>query len=148
MRSEAKTVEEYLEGLPEDRRMVVSEIRQLILENIPSGYVETMNWGMISYEIPLERYPTTYNKQPLSYIGLAAQKNNYSLYLTCAYADAEQAALLQEGFKQAGKKLDMGKSCLHFRKVEDLPLDVIARTVAATTPEEMISLYEKSRKRA
>ena len=145
MRSEAKNVDEYLGELPDERRDVVAQVRQLILANLPAGYRETMNWGMISYEIPLERYPITYNKQPLGYLALAAQKNDYSLYLFGAYADAGQMALLEEGFIQAGKKLDMGKSCLHFRKLDDLPLDVIARVVAAVPPDEMIALYEKSR---
>jgi len=147
MRSDAKTVDEYLNQLPDERRVVISKVRDLILANIPEGYEETMNWGMISYEIPLERYPKTYNKQPLSYMGLAAQKNNYALYLMCAYADTEQAVFLKEGFKQAGKKLDMGKSCLHFNKLDDLPLEVIAKTVAACTPDQMIDFYEKSRQK-
>lgn len=145
--SKAATVEEYLDELPPDRREVVSEVRQTILDNLPEGYVESMNWGMISYEIPLERYPDTYNKKPLAYAALAAQKNHYSIYLMGCYADSEQEAVLKEGFEQAGKRLDMGKSCVRFRKLDDVPLDVIAGVIASTTPEQFIAIYENARKK-
>ncbi len=144
--SKATTVEDYLAELAPERREVVTAVRQLILRHLPEGYRETMNWGMISYEIPLERYPNTYNKQPLGYVALAAQKNYYSLYLLGVYADSEQEVRLKDEFQQAGKKLDMGKSCVRFRKLDDLALDAIAHTIAATTPEEYIAHYEASRK--
>ncbi|MDQ3698390.1 MAG: DUF1801 domain-containing protein [Gemmatimonadota bacterium] len=142
----ATTVKDYLAALPPERRAVVSAVRDVVRRNLPAGYQETMNWGMISYEIPLERYPTTYNKQPLAYAALAAQKNYYALYLMGAYADPVQDRLLKEEFKRAGKKLDMGKSCLRFRKLEDIPLDVIGRIIASTPPDEMIARYEESRR--
>ncbi len=145
VKSTALTVEEYLHELPPDRRDVVAEVRRTILENLPEGYVESMNWGMISYEIPLETYPETYNDQPLGYAALASQKRHYSLYLMGAYADSAQETQIVEGFKKAGKKLDMGKSCVRFRKLDDLPLDVIGRVIASTTPEQLISRYEESR---
>lgn len=147
MKSSAPTVQKYLEELPEDRRAVVEAVREMVLHNLPEGYVETMRWGMISYEIPLERYPKTYNGQPLAYIGLAAQKNNFALYLTGAYQDPEQEARLREGFKKAGKKLDMGKSCLRFKKLDDLPMNVLAEAVAATPPDKFIAQYEAGRAR-
>jgi hypothetical protein len=143
--SNAKTVEEYLEELPEDRRRVITKVREMILANLPEGYQENINWGMITYEVPLERYPNTYNKQPLGYLALAGQKNYYALYLMGCYQDSEEEARLREGFKQAGKKLDMGKSCLRFKKLEDLPLDLIADIIAGTTPEQFIEQYEKAR---
>jgi hypothetical protein len=146
-KSNASTVEDYLSELPTDRRAVIAELRDVVLRNLPSGYREVMNWGMICYEVPLERYPNTYNGQPLGYISLAAQKNYFALYLPCVYQDPRQQARLQEGFRKAGKKLDMGKSCLRFRKLEDLPLDAIADTVAATTPDEFIAGYERSRQK-
>lgn len=146
-KSTIATAEAYLSGLPEERREVVAVVRQLILTNLPEGYQETVNWGMISYAIPLERYPKTYNKQPLSYIALASHKSYISLYLMSVYGDPQQEAWLAEAFAQAGKKLDMGKSCLHFRKLEDLPLDVIADVVASTPPDQYIARYEASRKR-
>jgi uncharacterized protein YdhG (YjbR/CyaY superfamily) len=144
-RSNAATVEQYLAELPAERREVVSKMRDLVRRNLPKGYAETMNWGMISYEIPLERYPNTYNRQPLSYVALAAQKNYYALYLTSAYQDSEQGKQLAEAFKRAGKKLDMGKSCLRFNTLDDLPLDVIARVVASTPPEKWIAQFEAAR---
>jgi hypothetical protein len=147
VQSKATTVEKYLEELPPERREVVSEVRKTILENLPEGYAESMNWGMISYEIPLEDYPDTYNGQPLGYLALAAQKRYYSLYMMGVYGDPEQEAKLEEGFEEAGKKLDMGKSCLRFRKLEDIPLYVIGELVASTPPQVMIAQYEKSRKK-
>jgi hypothetical protein len=93
-----------------------------------------MNWGMICYEVSLERYPHTNNVQPLSYVALAAQKNYYALYLMCAYQDSEQERWLREGFRRAGLKLDMRKSCIRSRKAEDLPLGTIGRVVASTPP--------------
>ncbi|MGD9094198.1 MAG: DUF1801 domain-containing protein [Anaerolineales bacterium] len=145
--SKAKSVEQYLEELPPERREVVSAVRQMVLDNLPTGYQESMNWGMISYEIPLERYPDTYNKQPLGYVALSAQKHHYSLYLMGAYADSEQETYLKEGFEKAGKKLDMGKSCVRFKKLDDIPLDVIGDVIASTTPEQYIEFYEESRKK-
>ncbi len=145
--SKASTVNQYLEELPLERREIVSTVRSVILENLPQGYAESMNWGMISYEIPLEDYPDTYNGQPLGYLALAAQKRHYSLYMLGVYRDSEQEARLNEGFKKAGKKPDMGKSCVRFRKLEDIPLDVIGELIASTPPEVLISLYDQSRKK-
>lgn len=147
VQSKAKSVEEYLEELPEERRAVVSAVRDVVLEHLPEGYRESMSWGMISYEIPLERYPTTYNKQPLSYVALAAQKNHFALYLMSVYGDPEQEAGLRAAFERAGKKLDMGKSCVRFKKLDDLPLPAIGEVVAATAPEALIERYEASRAR-
>ena len=147
VRSDAPSVEEYLQELPPERRKVISAVREVILQHLPEGYVESMNWGMISYEIPLDRYPDTHNGQPLSYAALAAQKNHYSLYLMSVYGDAEQERWLKEGFKKSGKRLDMGKSCVRFRKLEDLPMHVIEDVIARTTPEQFIALYEASRRK-
>jgi hypothetical protein len=137
--------DEYLASLPEERRAVVSRIRDIIRENLPAGYVESVNWGMLSYEIPLSRYPNTYNGQPLGYVALAAQKNAYSLYLLGPYGDERQAAKLRDGFARAGKTLDMGKSCVRFRKPEDLALDAIAEAIASTPPDAFIAQYESIR---
>jgi hypothetical protein len=104
-----------------------------------------MNWGMISYELPLSSYPRTYNGQPLSYVALAAQKNHYALYLMHAYPGSEQGKQLAEAFKRAGKKLDMGKSCLRFKALDDLPLEEVGRVIASTPPEKLIAQYEAAR---
>lgn len=146
-RSNAATVQEYLDELPEDRRAVVSAVREVILQNLPDGYKECLSFGMIGYVLPLERYPDTYNGQPLSYAGLAAQKNHYALYLTCSYMDPEREAWLRDAFQKAGKKLDMGKSCVRFKKLQDLPLDVIGQAVASTAPDAFIARYEAARRR-
>ena len=145
--SKATTVDEYLAELPPERRSIVASVRDLVRRNLPEGYHETMNWGMISYEIPLERYRDTHNKQPLGYAALAAQKHFYTLYLNAAYQDSDGKKRLEREFQKAGKKLDMGKSCLHFKRLEDLPLDVIARVIGSMPPEKFIELYEAVRKR-
>jgi hypothetical protein len=145
VKSAATTVDEYLKTLPEERREVISAIRDLIQEHLPAGYRERVNWGMISYEIPLERYTNTYNGQPLGYIALAAQKNYNVLYLMGAYMEAGRDGWLRREFEKAGKKFDMGKSCLRFRTLDDLPLDVIARVVASTPPDKFIASYEEAR---
>lgn len=142
-----KTVRMYLDELPEDRRAVVEAVREMVRHNLPEGYRESLNWGMITWEIPLERYPDTYNKQPLNYLALAAQKNHYALYLNCVYQDPELEARLREGFKKAGKKLDLGKSCLRFKKLDDLPMNVVAEIVASTPPDAFIERYEAARQK-
>jgi hypothetical protein len=121
-------------------------VRKVILRHLPHGCRESMNWGMISYEIPLERYPKTYNGQPLGYAAVTAQKNHFAVYLMCAY-HTKLAAWLKAEFKKAGRKLDMGKSCVRFRKLEDLPLEVIGEAVAKLTPEEHIAYCEASWKK-
>src|SRR5439155_9168611 len=118
VKSKAVTVQDYLKELPEDRRAVVAAVRQVILRNLPQGYREALNWGMICYEIPLECYPNTYNGQPLAPVALAAQKNHFALYLMGVCGHAPLGAWLREQFEKAGKKLDMGKACVRFRKLE------------------------------
>lgn len=145
--SKATTVKEYLEELPEDRSAVVSRVREVILENLPEGYEETMNWGMIAYEVPLDRYPDTYNRQPLMYMALAAQKNHYAVYSSGVYMDPEGEEWVRGEFEKAGKKLDMGKSCIRFRKLENLPLDVIGRISAAKTVDDFIQTYELAKRK-
>jgi hypothetical protein len=104
-----------------------------------------MNWGMICYEVPLARYPKTYNGQPLCYAGLAAQKSHYAIYLMGVYQNPAEARRLKEAFAREGKKLDMGKSCVRFKRLEDLPLEGIGELIAGTTPEAFIARYEEAR---
>ena len=137
----------YLSSLPPEHRKVIAAVRSVIKKRLPKGYVETMNFGMLSYEIPLSRYPDTYNKQPLMYLALAAQKNNYALYMTGVSGDKVLMARLAAAYKVAGKKLDMGKSCLRFDRLEDLPLDVIGDIVAATPVERRIAAAEAARRK-
>ena len=145
--SKAATVAEYLDELPADRRADIETVRKTVKQNLPKGFKESIANGMISYCIPLERYPNTYNKQPLPYAALAAQKNYNALYLMCAYTTPDQLRALQDGFRKAGKKLDIGKSCIRFKRAEDLPLDVIGEAVASTTPDEFIAIVERARNR-
>jgi hypothetical protein len=141
--SKAKTVAAYLKELPAERRAVVAAVRNVILEHLPKGYEEAMESGLPCYQIPLAKYPHTYNGRPLMYAALAAQKNYYALYLMCVYQDPKLLARLAAACAKAGKRLDMGKSCLRFRKLEDLPLPAIGKIIASVTPAEYIRQYEK-----
>jgi len=145
MQSQAQTVEEYLATLPEERRRAMEAVRAVILENLPAGYEERMQYGMIGYGVPLSRYPNTYNKQALAYAALASQKNYMSLYLMGVYGHEEQDQWFREEYAKRGKKLDMGKSCVRFKRLEDLPLDLIGQVVARFSVEEFIALYERNR---
>ena len=140
--SNAKTVEGYLAELPDERRAVVTEVRKLIRKHLPKGYEETVTWGMLSYQIPLEQYPGTYNGQPLGYVALASQKNYCALYLMTPYMDPAQGEALKDAFAKAGKKMDMGKSCLRFRSTADLPMDALGKIIAATPPKQYIAMHE------
>ena len=136
-----------LAALPPEQRAALKEVRDVVRRNLPKGYKEIGAWGMIAWSIPLSRYSDTYNKQPLCLAGLAARKNMYTLYLMGAYADPAQKKMLTDGFAKAGKTLDMGKSCIHFRRVEDLPLDVIGRVIRAIPVGKYIKMYETARAR-
>lgn len=133
------TPSDYLASLAQDRREIISALRDLILQNLPQGYQETINWGMLSYEVPLERYPDTYNKKPLNYIGLAAQKNYNSLYLMSVYQNPADYQELMDAFDAMGVKPNMGKSCIRFKKLEQLPLDTISRLIAKTSVQEFVN---------
>jgi uncharacterized protein YdhG (YjbR/CyaY superfamily) len=145
VQSTAATVKEYLEELPEDRRKAISKVRAVIRKNLPKGFVEKMNWGMICYEVPLKTVPDTYNGKPLMYAGLASQKNHMAVYLSNVYADPEITDWFINAYKDTGKKLDMGKSCVRFKKLENLPLEVIGEAIAFTSLEDFVELYENPR---
>lgn len=144
MHSAEPTVKDYIASLPEERRESLIRVRNLILDNLPKGYEEGMLYGMIGYYIPLNTYPKTYNDQPLGYIALAAQKNYMSLYLMSVYGENEKA--FRMAYKKSGKKLDMGKSCVRFKSYDDLPIELIAKTVGALTPKQFIARYEEARR--
>jgi len=143
--SKAANVAAYLDELAPARRADLEVVRQTILSNLPSGYEEAMNWGMISYQLPLAIYPDTYNGQPLMYAALASQKHHMSVYLTGIYADDEDRQRFEESYKATGKRMDIGKSCVRFRKLDDLPLDLIGKSIAALPPERFIQVYEQAR---
>jgi hypothetical protein len=145
MRSDAGTVEEYLESLQPERREVVSAVRDVINEALPPGYVEGIAFGMIGWSVPLERFPDTYNGQPLGYVALAAQKRYYSLYLNSVYAGSVEQEAFRRRWETTGRKLDMGKSCIRFKTLDDLDLGLVAEVVAATSVDEFIQQYEQMR---
>ena len=138
MRSEAQTVEEYLAELPEDRRKAIETVRQTILKNLPEGYEEVMNWGMITYQVPLDVFPDTYNKKPLMYAALANQKNHMAVYLTGIYMDEKLNQDFEEKYRATGKRYDVGKSCVRFRKLDDLPLELIGESIRAVKMKDFI----------
>ncbi len=145
MRSDADTIDQYLLELPPDRREALGEIRAVILAHLPAGYEEVMNWGMITYQVPLETYPDTYNKKPLMYAALASQKNHMAVYLSSIYSSEDAAASFEKQYRATGKRYDVGKSCVRFRAIDDLPIDLIGETIAATSVDDYIAMYEASR---
>ncbi len=145
MKSAATTVEQYLDELPEERRRAVSEVRAVILANLPEGYEEIMDFGMIAYVVPLSICPNTYNDHPLMYAALASEKSYISVHLMNIYADPEAQRWFVDSYRATGKRLDAGKSCVRFRKLEDLPLQLIGDAVARTPVDEWVRVYEASR---
>ena len=137
------TVAAYLASLTPEKRAVIEEARALVHRHIPKGYAAFMNWGVINWGIPLEEFSDTHNGQPLCYVGLGAQKNYNSFYLMGAYDGSNGAKLLAAAFKKAGKRLDMGKCCLHFKKLDDLELTSVATVIAMSTPKEYIAYYKR-----
>jgi hypothetical protein len=148
MQSKATTVEEYLAGLPDDRRQAIEAVRGVILKNLDKDYEEGMQYGMIGYYVPHSVYPAGYHcdsRQPLPFAGLASQKNYNSLYLMCVYGASEHSQWFQEAWAKTGKKLDMGKACVRFKKVEDLALDVIGEAIRRVPAKKYIAFCEAAR---
>ena len=146
MRSEATTVRQYLDGLPKERRDAIRAVREVIVANLPKGYVEAMDWGMISYQVPLDAYPETYNKKPLMYAALASQKGCMVVYLSAIYAEESARSEFEAAYRATGKKYDVGQSCVRFRTLDDLPLEVIGDAIASTPMKRYIQRYEESRR--
>jgi hypothetical protein len=145
MKSNATTVEEYLTSLPADRGTAISAVREVIRANLPKGYEERMQYGMISYVVPHSLYPAGYHcnpKEPLTYASLGSQKNRMALYLMCAYGDPGTERWFRQAYQASGKKLDMGKACVRFRKLEDLPLEVIGQMIARIPVENYIKVVK------
>jgi hypothetical protein len=152
MQSKAATVEEYLAGLPEDRRAAIAAVRKVIRENLDVDYEEGMQYGMIGYYVPHRVYPAGYHcdpKQPLPFAALGSQKNYMSLHLMCVYlgcgegdAASQHARWFREAWAKTGKKMDMGKACIRFKKAEDLPLEVIGKAVKRVPAKKYIQYME------
>ena len=144
------TVTAYLASLTPEKRAVIEEARAFVQRHIPKGYAEFMNWGVINWGIPLEEFSNTYNDQPLCYVGLGAKKSYNSLYLMGAYDISNgkyttpfSQKLLVDAFKKAGKRLDMGKCCLHFKQLDDLELSSVATVIAMSTPKAYLAYYKR-----
>ena len=144
MQSNATTVKEYLAGLPDDRRKAIRTVRTLIRKHLPKGYEEAMNWGMITYQVPLSTCPHTYNGQPLMYAGLASQKNHMAVYLTGIYASAGGRAVFETAYRATGKRFDVGVSCVRFRDLDDLPLPLIGETIASLSVTDLVALMQRT----
>jgi hypothetical protein len=145
MVSKATTVVQYLAELPPDRREAIGAVRKVFLDNLDEGIEERMSYGMIGYAVPHSIYPAGYHcdpKQPLPYGGLASQKQHMSLYLFCLYGSATTERWFRERWAKTGKKLDMGKSCIRFKRVEDLALDVIGEAIRRVGVREHVAMYE------
>lgn len=142
MKSSAKTVDQYLTEVEPDKREMIRQVRDVINQSLPSGYEETMEYGMISWSVPLERFSGTYNSRPLMYAALAAQKRYVSLYLMCTYSSDERRRRFEEQLRASGSKAGLGKSCVIFKSIEDLPLDLVAETIASTPVDDFVADYE------
>ena len=149
MKSKSTTVKQYLDALPVDRRKAIGTVLRTIRKHLPKGYEERLSYGMPCWQVPLDVFPDTYNGQPLMYAALASQKSHMSVYLCNVYGMPPLRKKLEAGFRAAGKKLDMGKSCVRFRSLEDLPLDVIGKMISATPMKAFVrfaeGVYKKKR---
>ncbi len=143
--SNATSPQELIASLPPGRREAIAAVYELVRANLPPGFEEGIQYGMIGWYVPLERFPDTYNGQPLGLAGLANQKQYMSLYLNTVYGNAETERWFRERWAATGKKLNMGKSCVRFRKLDDLPLELIGETIARTTVDRYIEGYEAAR---
>ena len=147
MQSKAVTVARYLKELPVERRALVAKVREVVRANLDADFEEGMGYGMISWHVPHRVYPPGYHcdpKMPLPFAGLASQKNYLSLYLMSVYAEKGEEDWLRRSFAAAGKKLDMGKCCVRFKTLADLPLEVIGQAIARVSAREHIAHYERS----
>jgi len=150
MTSDAKTPEEYITSLPPDRKKVIAKLRQVILDNLPNGYKEQMGYGMLAYVVPHSKYPDGYHcdpKLPLPFLNVASQKNYIAVYHSGIYAKKELFDwFVNEYPKHSKRKLDMGKSCIRFKKIDDLPYKLIGELATKMTPDEWIDIYENTLK--
>lgn len=151
MTSKASTPEEYMNELPEDRKSIVGKLRQTILDNLPKDFEEGMGYGMLSYHVPKSVYPNGYHcdtKRPLPFISIASQKNFVAFYHMGIYAQAELLDwFVNEYPKHCSTKLDMGKSCIRFKKPENIPFDLLGELTKKMTVDQWITLYESQYKR-
>jgi uncharacterized protein YdhG (YjbR/CyaY superfamily) len=152
MQSKALTVDEYVAALPADRQQAITELKKIIKKNLPKGFEECINYGMIGYVVPHSIYPAGYHckpTDPLPFMGLASQKNSINLYHMGVYADAKLLEWFTDAHAKAStKKLDMGKSCVRYKKPEDIPYELIGQLAAKMSVQDWIKLYEASFKKS
>lgn len=146
--SDATTPQAYLDELPEDRREIVEAVRSTILEHLPDGFSEAMAYGMLSYVVPLEDFPHTYNGQPLTVISVANQKRHVAIYLMGVYGDDAEREGFVDAWRASGKKLDMGKSCVRVTGADQVPLDVLGDTVGRISPQDLIAAHDAAHARS
>ena len=143
--SAAATVEQYVSELIEPRRSELEKLLSLIREHLPAGYIETMAWGMIVFQVPMEISGPTYNQQPLAAVALASQKNYISFYLSAIYASEELTAEFHDRWERSGKKLDMGKSCVRFRSLDKADLATLAWACSLLDPKQFTKMHRQAR---
>lgn len=143
--SAALTVEQYLMELDEPRKSEITEILNLLRKSLPEGFDEVMAWGMIVFQVPFSVSGPTYNNQPLAAVALASQRNYISVYLTSVYASEQLTEEFRQRWSRNGKKLDMGKSCVRFKYLEDADLDTIAWAVSLFDPKQIVEQYLAAR---
>lgn len=152
MRSDAKTPQEYIDSLPDDRKEAIKELRKVVLKNLPKGFSEVMAYGMLGYVVPLSKYPAGYHcdpKLPLGFMNIASQKNFISIYHMCMYGDGKLLKWFTDEYpKHTKAKLDMGKSCVRFKKLDQIPFKLIGELASKITPDQWIEIYEKHLKKS
>ena len=147
MRSTATIVADYLQALPDDRRAALEAVLRVVRANLPPGYEEAMNWGMITWQVPLATCPDTYNGQPLMYAALASQKRYMAIHLMGIYTSPAARRAFEDAYRATGKRFDAGKACVRFRKLDDLPLALIGETIAALPADELVRLTKAAHER-
>ena len=147
MRSAATSVADYIRALPDDRRAAIETVRGVVNAHLPAGYEEAMNWGMITWQVPLATCPDTYNGQPLMYAALASQKRYMALHLMGIYTSPAARQAFEAAYRASGKRFDAGKACVRFRKLDDLPLDLVGETIASLPAGELVRLANAARRK-
>lgn len=148
MKSEAKTPDEYIAELPEDRKIAVQKLREIALKNLPKGFKEVISYGMLGYVVPHELYPKGYHctpDLPLPFFNIASQKNSINIYHMAIYADSDLYKWIVDEYpKYSSAKLDMGKGCIRFKKADAIPLEMIGELLSKISPQQWIEIYEKA----
>src|SRR4051794_16782196 len=141
----ALTVNQWLASVPAERKDAIDAVRDAVNERLPRGYQETVDWGMLAWVVPFATLPNTHNGHPLLLAALGAHRKLMTVYVMGVYEDPKLRSEFQTAYKKAGKKLNMGGCCVHFKTLDDLPLDVVGNTIARVTVDEYVERYENSR---